>query len=358
MRIGPLASLLLALAACNGSLAQPSGAADAGGADDGAVAGAADGAGSDAGGPPPNADVVWPGVGCGKPLPANQMTATPGSARGYTHYVVMGTGTNLTDTPIATNAIPRTFWVRVPADYDPSHPYRVVYVGQGCGGYQMANIYTFQLYKESAGGTEQAIYVALDLPENQVNMDCYDNRSGPSSGEWEAFQLIQQFVDANYCADLNHIYVAGYSTGGYLANMWGCYFAGAPTPPRKLAPGYHIRAQIAVSGGEPPMQPTCGGPVAALILHDTVDSNPFSGALAALARVGRTNGCDTTYDDATLQVPWHSDVVGPDVCKKFVGCPAGYPVVFCTTTGQGHSDHHTDVIPAAKLLFDEIEAPR
>ena len=98
------------------------------------------------------------------------------------------------------------------------------------------------------GGTEQAIYVALDIPTDMANMNCYDNRDGPNSQEWEAFELFMKTLDANYCIDLNRIYVTGYSTGGWLGNMWGCYFAGdgtgrkfAPSPFDAAAPGGRVR---------------------------------------------------------------------------------------------------------------------
>ena len=358
-RVARCASIAFGLSAvaCGGGSAQPS-VRDASGGATGSVDGAGDASAGDTGDPRANPDLVWPGAGCGKPLPVDQPPTKPATPLGYKHYVVMGTGANLTDMPIATNAVPRTFWVRVPADYEPTRPYRVVYIGQGCGGYQVANTMTYQLFKESLGGTEQAIYVALDLPENGANQDCYDVQSGPGSEEWEAFPLIQQLVDANYCADLNRIYVVGDGTGGSLANMWGCYYAGWPTPARRFAPSYHIRAQVAVMGGEPAEQPPCGGPVAALILHDTQSPNPFAGAISALTRVGRMNGCDTTYGDAALQAPWHEDVMGEGICAKYVGCPAAYPVVFCTTTGQGNGDQHERAIPGAKLFFDELEAAR
>jgi poly(3-hydroxybutyrate) depolymerase len=344
-------------AACGGRAALLPGSAGAGGA---AGSGGAAGAG-DPSLDPRRADVdaVWPGAGCGKELPAEQVPTAAGSPKGYTHFTVMGTGANLTDASIAAKLGPRTFWVRVPPDYDPNRPYRVVYVGQGCGGYESANTSTFALYKESLGGTEQAIYVALDIPRDSANQDCYDNRDGLQSQEWEAFQLFQEFVDAHYCVDLNKIYVAGYSTGGWLANMWGCYFAGWPSPSRKFAPTYHIRAQASYSGGEPPVQPTCGGPVAGFWLHDANDTgNPISGNLAALARVGRMNGCATTISDPSLQAPWHPEVssIGAGSCKKFVGCPADYPVVFCTTTGLGKSSQDWRMIPALKYFFDEIES--
>jgi poly(3-hydroxybutyrate) depolymerase len=308
----------------------------------------------------PADDSVKPGRGCGQALPDEQQMTVPGSPRGYTHFTVMGTGANLTDTPIPAKAGPRTFWVRVPADYDRNRPYPLVYVGQGCGGYKTANTATLALYK----GNEQAIYVALDIPEDHVNQDCYDNRDGLKSQEWEAFQLFTDFVDSRYCVDTNRIYVTGYSTGGWLANMWGCAFGGERDPrtadPRKFAPTYHVRAQAAVTGGEPDEQPPCG-PVAAIWIHDVNDqANPIEGNKRALARVGRTNGCDTNYDDPTIQEPFLDDItaVGAGFCKRFKTCPAAYPVVFCTTRGIGSKATHDERAIAAFPRFFGLLAPR
>jgi len=299
----------------------------------------------------------YPGKGCNKDLPMNQVPTKPGTPTGYTHYSVMGTGATLTGT-ITTKAGERTFWVRVPADYDSTIPYPVIYIGQGCGGYDSANTSTLPLHKEMLGGTEEAIYVALDIPKDMANMDCYDNRDGKSSQEWEAFELFHNVVDQNYCVDNNRVFVSGYSTGGWLNNMWGCYFAGTldPKMPRRFAPCYHIRAQMGVTGGEPPEQPTCGGPVAAIWIHDLNDTaNSIDGNKQALARVGKMNGCDTTYDNPAVQAPWHpEEPLLKDVCKKFTMCPANYPVVFCTSAGLGHSDQPERATRAFKLFEDEI----
>jgi hypothetical protein len=64
-------------------------------------------------------------AGCGKPLPAAQPQTVPGKPTGYMHYTVMGTGATL-DGTIPEKAGPRTFWVRVPADYNPNRKYRTV----------------------------------------------------------------------------------------------------------------------------------------------------------------------------------------------------------------------------------------
>jgi poly(3-hydroxybutyrate) depolymerase len=302
------------------------------------------------------------GAGCGKPLPAAQPMTVPGTPKGYLQYTVMGTGATLAG-PQPQKAAPRTFWVRVPVDYDPNRAYRVVYLGQGCGGYGMANTSTYQLYKESAGGTEQAIYVALDIPTDMANEDCYDNRDGPSSQEWEAFELFHTVVDANYCVDNDNVFVAGYSTGGWLANMWGCYFAGdgahpangtpggAGVSPRRFAPRYHLRGQAVVNGGEPDNNPPCNGPVAAIWIHDTSDANAVAVDSAALARTLRMNGCE-----GSPTAPWHPEIPGLSVCQQYTACPESYPVVFCETN-YCHSDDHEVAIPAFTLFYDQVSVP-
>jgi hypothetical protein len=322
---------------------------------------------------PVGVNAVQRSGGCGKPLPADTPATVPGTSTGYKQYTVMGTGVTLAGT-IPAKAGPRTFWVRVPADYDPERAYRVVYLGQGCGAPQTANTATWPLYDESLGGTEDAVYVAIDLPATSPHLGCYDDRDGPASQEWEAFQLFHQVVDATYCVDNNRIYVAGYDSGGWLANMWGCYFAGSGEAPegepgpRTFAPRFHLRGQAALAGAEPQDQPACNGPVAAFFVHDTNDQTvAISGALAALARVGRMNGCDTDYDPTTRaqptkvqrpknQEPWHPEVMalGEETCWKFVTCPRDYPVVFCTTAGLGHSDQRARVVTGLRLFLDEL----
>jgi poly(3-hydroxybutyrate) depolymerase len=130
-----------------------------------------------------------------------------------------------------------------------------------------------------------------------------------------------------------------------------------------------VRAQAVVAGGEPPDQPACNGPVAAIFIHDTNDdADIISGNLSALARVGRMNGCDTNYDPTTAvtttqplnpafsnQAPWHPENPLLAGCVTFTGCPENYPVVFCTTEGLGHSDQRERATAAFTLFFDALE---
>jgi poly(3-hydroxybutyrate) depolymerase len=320
----------------------------------------------------------WPSSGCGKEKPAEQVETIPGTRTGYTEYHVTQTGANLTATPDPKKAGERQFFVRVPFDYDQSRPYRIVYVGQGCGAQHAGKTNTYPLFNETQGGTEQAIYVGVSVPDNAANPGCYDNNSGPLSQEWEAFDLMHTFIESKFCVDNNRIYVAGYSTGGWLSNMWGCYFGGTPSPPvddadvaagltsRKFSPKWSIRGHANVTGSLPDNQPKpCNGPSAGFWLHDALDgSNLIATNIAALNLSLQTNGCTGNYKDGPKQ-PWApaEKIMGLQggICQEYTGCPAetakNYPLVFCTTSGLGHADQASSAIPAFTTFFD-LMAPK
>lgn len=313
----------------------------------------------------PNVDLPWPSSGCGSPLPAEQVPTVPGT-RSYTEFHVTQTGATLAaDDP--TNAGERQFFVRVPSNYDSNRPYRVVYVLQGCGANRAADTRTYPLFDQKLGGHEDAVYVAVSVPDNQKNPGCYDNNTGEQSQEWEAFDLIHTFVESRYCVDNNRIFTTGYSTGGYLSNMWGCYFGGTPSPPldaadvaagrtqRKFSPHWAVRGRALVTGALPANQPVpCNGPGAGLWFSDTGDqASLIRNNVAALNLALQTNGCIGNYEDGPKE-PWAraENIPGLQggVCQRYTGCSAeigyDYPLVFCTTQGFGHSDSSNLFIPA------------
>jgi hypothetical protein len=319
----------------------------------------------------------WPSSGCDLPLPAEQVPTIPGSRTGYTEWHVTQTGATLgSDDP--TRAGDRQFFVRVPADYDPNRPYRVVYLGSGCGAEHAGAKTTYALFDEAQGGTEQAVYVGLSVPDNDANPGCYDNNTGPQSQEWEAFDLIHSFVESHYCVDNNRIFVAGYSTGAWVANMYGYYFAGLPSPPlddpermqalpaRKFSPHWAVRGGAGVNGSLSSNQPQpCNGPAAHFWIYDATDqalnteSRFFAFNLAL-----KTNGCNGNYRGP--KKPWApaENIPGLEngVCQEYTGCPAdiakNYPIVYCTTSGLGHSDQAAHAIAAFNQFYASMDAPQ
>lgn len=313
--------------------------------------------------------------GCGRPLPATQVGTIPGSRTGYTEFHVTATGATLIfDDP--THAGERQFFVRVPADYDEKRAYRVVYVASGCGSPHTGNTSTYPLFSEPLGGAEQAVYVGLSLPENSPRAACYDQDSGAQSQEWEAFDLIHAFVESTYCVDNNRIYVAGYSSGASLANMWGCYFAGTPSPPldgpdlmaqrteRKFSPTWAIRGHLGTAGSGTPDEPQpCNGPAAGFWLHDTGDtSQPLAKSIAALDLSLKTNGCVGDYANGPKQ-PWapaeQIPGLGGGICQQYTGCSsemnAKYPLVFCTTDDSMHDEQAGRATPAFTQFMDLLD---
>jgi hypothetical protein len=278
-----------------------SGAAeDAGGATSTSSEG---GSASEAGLPPTG---PTPSAGCG--TPPNQVTAK------YVQYNIKVTaGLAAAYTAMYTD---RNYYVWLPTGYDPTKAYTTVFLGTGCGGNGMT---VLPMQNVSKGN---AILVGLS-PVGQCFMT-----SAADSPEIAFFDAALQDVESSFCVDKSHVFIAGFSSGSWLANLIGCARAGI------------VRGQGNATGGLPPV-PTCTGPIAAMLAHDEGDpANNISGGEAARDRIVKMNGCsNTTIPYNPMLGPNDTDLEGhPIMCVQYQGCPPAYPVVWCPTTGQGHSD--------------------
>jgi poly(3-hydroxybutyrate) depolymerase len=226
-----------------------------------------------------------------------------------------------------TNAIgDRSYWVRLPPVYDPATPYRVIYLGTGCNGTGKTS------YLFNTVDMGQAILVGLNTLEDKahdpmqvvgvVGKECFDDQVA-SSIEYPFFDALHKQIEKTFCVDTQREFWAGYSSGSWMANMMGCAFGGV------------LRAVGGVSGGLPAL-PTCTGPVAQMFIHDMMDNgNPYSGSVAGRNRVLAINKC-VGLDTAPYDPGPDAKIPPGSACVKYTGCPADYPVVFCTTTGQFH----------------------
>src|SRR5262252_1655873 len=164
---------------------------------------------------------------------------------------------------------------------------------------------------------------------------CFDDGAGsttPDSVEYGYFDLLHKAIEADYCVDTNRQFYAGYSSGGWMAHQLGCEFPDV------------LRAQGSVTGGLPLAirngTKTCvDHPIAAFLIHDAMDpSNPYSGSVSALERLLALNKCTggTTMSSAPTEP--YTITAYPNTatfkCLKYTGCPADYPVVFCTSMGR------------------------
>lgn len=275
-------------------------------------------------------------------------------------------------------ATDRLYYVRLPANYDPNKAYRTVYLGPGCNEPQDEQPNVRHVYALQEASTDQAILVAMEPglynaahyngatcgtmnpPTCQYCFDDGAYATMAGSLEFPYFDALHKQIEASYCVDKNRQFYAGYSSGGWLAQELGCQFPDV------------LRAQGNTTGGLPNViangtQHCKDHPIAAFLLHDFNDgSNPYSGSVAALERLLKLNNCQGGQTMSTAPTaPYSIFDLNPDgglldaglpaanmvSCVQYTGCPADYPIVFCTSMGQAHNAQDSTAIPAFWQFF-------
>ncbi len=246
---------------------------------------------------------------------------------------------------VATQGSPenRGWWVFVPAGYDPSRPYTVIYEAIGYGEYNYFRAGMEGLPYSMVDG-DNAILVGLDYDTFGLIPGGYD-ANDPQSNDLLFMPWLMNEIESTLCVDTSREWISDYGdVGNTVAQQFDCAF-----PAR-------LRGQVLAAGGEPgaPGQggalPTCHpAPLAAFYVHDINDTDStFASILPGCSRVLQQNGCSNTKcdpRDATLTTPYPvpagvslSKAGTGAACVQFNGCPAEYPVVFCVTTNQAHDN--------------------
>ncbi len=208
---------------------------------------------------------------------------------------------------------PRTFHVRVPANYDPHRAYDLVTRWHGRGGHGLSGGLDIQY----ASGDDAIV----------VGADGLDQRWSSRDSDLALFDAILEVVGGEYCVNLKRVFAYGFSAGGGFTNLLSCVRAEA------------LRGIAAVAGFASFEADECKGQVAAWYLHDAHDDAvALSQGIAARDRMVQANGCSASTVN-----------VGDD-CVAYQGCASGYPVVWCQTSGRGH-DIRGDWAPAKVWTF-------
>jgi len=289
-----------------------------------------------------------PSAGCGKPLTVatgkwvSQPTGcTHGNDnQGTPSCQAIPPGSTVPATATEGSPEYRGWWVYVPTGYDAAKPYTVIYEAAGCGDPNFFNAGDDSLPYYSVDGG-QAILVGLDYDTYSDVPGCFDARD-PMSNDLVFMPWLMTEVENTFCVDTTNEWIGELGDGGSsLAQQFDCAF-----PAR-------LRGQVLVHGTEPGAPgypgslPTCNpAPMAAFYIHDLGDpDDTYASILPGCSRVLKQNGCSNIDCDPrnnTLTTPYPIPAgVSPPVgtaCVQFNGCPAEYPVVFCTTYNQDHSD--------------------
>jgi poly(3-hydroxybutyrate) depolymerase len=220
----------------------------------------------------------------------------------------------------------RRYILSVPANYDNTHPYRLVISYHQRDGNDVQN-YAWQYYGLLPLSKDTTIFVA---PNGQLNgAPCASMASGegncgwpnPNNSDLALADAVVAQIEENFCIDTNRIFATGWSYGGAMSYETAC------ARPLGGANGY-IRG-VAVYSGSPQIS---AGPcppmkqVAYYASHGTNDNVlQYSGGLTMTQNFAKANGC-------TWATP--PQATGGHTCTNITGCMTGYPVEFCSFVGQ------------------------
>lgn len=306
---------------------QASGGAATGGdtATGGAGTGGSDATGgSGTGGGTANGD-ARPSNGCDVTDGEQTLTAGGSSVAG-----ALPTSTKLT---IMVGGSNREYIVDIPADYDPSHPYRLIFSwhqaygsanGNATGQYpafngpnfDAENYAYFGLHREATAAGEPAIFVA---PQ------------GIDSFPWNYDRDVALFDDVltrvteNLCIDESRVFTTGFSFGAMMSHALSRGRAEKLRGAVTMAPAnYNFTqpakdASVAYFGITGMSDGTCK--------WVNSEANEQGGKYCVLTHA-EDNGCTIPGNITTA-----SNGSKNHVCYEFEGCDAGYPVKVCTFDG-------------------------
>jgi len=214
----------------------------------------------------------------------------------------------------------RSYILRVPANYDSNHPYRLIFGFHWNGG--TAN-------DVDSGGTDGynwSYYGLRRLADNANNGTIFvapqgnGNGWGNPGGQDVTFvdDMLRQ-IEAGLCVDTAQIFSSGFSYGGAMSYALAC---ARPTVFRAVA----VYSGANLSG--------CSGgtqPVAYIGLHGLRDNVlPISLGRGLRDTFVRNNGC------TPQNPPEPASGSLTHIVTAYSGCRAGYPVVWAAFDGAGH----------------------
>ncbi len=282
-------------------------------------------------------------AGCGSPPPATDVSGK------FAMHDIMVTGV---DPAFATANPPqppgswtnRVYFLDLPTNYDQTKVYPVLFGGGGCGGSIGSNGNGGGDPRALPQANSQAILIGLSYVWPKGGGACFADGYA-NTPDLPYFDSIVADVESHYCVDRGNLFVSGYSSGGWETYMLGLARGGTV-----------IRGIATAAGGLRPAAdrpPPSGKAVAALLLTGATDTeNPATGPTGSyMARdlILQTNGCV-----GTATTPWTVFMGGN--CMQYTGCPAEYPVIFCSGGGTGHTDGGGNYPPAIWSFWSGLPA--
>jgi hypothetical protein len=235
---------------------------------------------------------------------------------------------------ITSGGASREYIIDIPADYNPTHPYRVIFswyqaygsntgnaIGQHPAGdgpnFDAKNYAYFGLHREATAAKQPAIFIA---PGGMGNLPWDYDR------DVVLFDDLLALVAANLCIDESRVFTTGFSFGAMMSHALSIgrqsKLRGAVT----MAPANYnftqptnSHAPIAYMGVTGMSDGQCPW---------VSDDAAKKGGKYCVLTHAEDNGCMATGNFQTTTVGSKKYV-----CHDFAGCKAGYPVKVCTFDG-------------------------
>ena len=234
--------------------------------------------------------------------------------------------------------IHRKYCTTIPKNYNPTKAYPVIFYGTGCGG--------FGCEGNGFSGRDDIFLVQATISDaKSPNLvppsaapGCFQmgRVTTPDSPEGYYFDQVMDEVEKNYCTDKGRIFVAGTSSGSWLANTLACQR------------GNRVRGSAADSGGIGFDRGTCRPGAAVMEMPgdsaNTTDGDGNQiGAAVARDLFIKLNGCSTTPTSMKF---------GNDTCDFYGGCDS--PVAWCNV-GGGHQSGINHLSPTGWAFWNMLK---
>ena len=233
---------------------------------------------------------------------------------------------------ITSGGTSREYIIDIPADYDASHPYRLIFswhqaygsdTGNAIGQYpanngpnfDAKNYAYFGLQREATAAKQPAIFVA---PGGIGNLPWDYNR------DVALFDALLALADENLCIDDSRVFTTGFSFGAMMSYALS---VGRATK---------LRAAVTMAAANYNFtQPTnAHTPLAYFGITGMSDGtcpwgSDTQGGKACVLQHAKDNGCTVPGTIQTAMVGSKKNL-----CYDFEGCKAGFPVKVCTFDGN------------------------
>ena len=207
--------------------------------------------------------------------------------------------------------------MRLPDDYDNSHPYWLVFAFHWNGGNSAQG---------DNGGTSGYDFSYYGLQkESKIAPDGLDAGWANTGGRDLTFtDDMVKLIEENYCVDTTHIFTTGFSYGGGMSYEIACSRA-------KVFRGAVIYEGAQLSG--------CDGGKDPIALWQTVGLEDTTCPMKLATPIRDTfvanNGCTAQNPPQPPQPPPYLSS-GGHVCTDYAGCSSGHPIRWCV-----HQSGHT-----------------